>query len=393
MKPRFLIHLNIFELIKIFIGKGNVKIFEKKFSKHFNLKFPLSFSYGRSAIFCFFKAMGIEKKEIIMPAYTCSVVAHAVTKSGNKPKFLDVSLKTFNFNNKDLFKNINKNTAAIILNNTFGVAQNVKEIQKIVKIYEKKFDTKIYIIQDCCHSFDAKYENEKITKYGDMILFSFNISKTITSIFGGITTFNDKKIYQKVKDYRDNNFLKKSSFVKLKRLIYIFLATIFFNKKLYFVTYFLQKKTKILKRLTDEHHLDEKISFPNDYNTLMCDLEAKVGLNQLLKYNQIKSQKIAISKFYSNILKKNKKIKILKFNPNNTYSHYPVIVKNKSKVFKIFEKEGVEIGEIIQYSIPDLKPYKKLKRYKKSSFLSKHVINLPNEYKVSEKVLQKLENI
>ena len=393
MKPRFLIHLNIFELIKIFIGKGNVKIFEKKFSKHFNLKFPLSFSYGRSAIFCFFKAMGIEKKEIIMPAYTCSVVAHAVTKSGNKPKFLDVSLKTFNFNNKDLFKNINKNTAAIILTNTFGVAQNVKEIQKIVKIYEKKFDTKIYIIQDCCHSFDAKYENEKITKYGDMILFSFNISKTITSIFGGITTFNDKKIYQKVKDYRDNNFLKKSSFVKLKRLIYIFLATIFFNKKLYFVTYFLQKKTKILKRLTDEHHLDEKISFPNDYNTLMCDLEAKVGLNQLLKYNQIKSQKIAISKFYSNILKKNKKIKILKFNPNNTYSHYPVIVKNKSKVFKIFEKEGVEIGEIIQYSIPDLKPYKKLKRYKKSSFLSKHVINLPNEYKVSEKVLQKLENI
>lgn len=393
MKPRFLIHLNIFELIKIFCSNGSVKIFEKKFTRYFKLKFPLSFSYGRSAIFCFFKAMGIEKKEIIMPAYTCSVVAHAVTKSGNKPKFLDVSLKTFNFNNKDLFKNINKNTAAIILTNTFGVAQNVKEIQKIVKIYEKKFDTKIYIIQDCCHSFDAKYENEKITKYGDMILFSFNISKTITSIFGGITTFNDKKIYQKVKDYRDNNFLKKSSFVKLKRLIYIFLATIFFNKKLYFVTYFLQKKTKILKRLTDEHHLDEKISFPNDYNTLMCDLEAKVGLNQLLKYNQIKSQKIAISKFYSNILKKNKKIKILKFNPNNTYSHYPVIVKNKSKVFKIFEKEGVEIGEIIQYSIPDLKPYKKLKRYKKSSFLSKHVINLPNEYKVSEKVLQKLENI
>lgn len=162
---------------------------------------------------------------------------------------------------------------------------------------------------------------------------------------------------------------------------------------MYFITYFLQKKTKVLKRLTDEHHLDEKISFPNDYNTLMCDLEAKVGLNQLSKYNKIKSQKIEISKYYSKILKKNKKIKILKFNPNNTYSHYPVIVKNKSKVFKIFEKEGIEIGEIIQYSIPALKPYKKLKKYKNSSFLSKHVINLPNEYKVPEKVLEKFEKI
>lgn len=393
MKPRFLIHLNIFELIKIFCSNGSVKLFEKKFSRYFKLKFPLSFSYGRSAIFCFFKAMGIEKKEIIMPAYTCSVVAHAVTKSGNKPKFLDVNFDTFNFNNKDLYKSINKNTSAIILTNTFGVAQNVQEIKKIIKIYEKKFGIKIYIIQDCCHSFDAKYKNEKITKYGDMILFSFNISKTITSIFGAITSFNDKKIYQKVKKYRDKNFSKKNFFAKLKRFIYIVLATVFFNQKLYFITFFLQKKTKVLKSLTDEHHLDEKISFPNDYNTLMCDLEAKVGLNQLSKYNQIKSQKIEISKSYSKMLKKNKKIKILKFNPNNTYSHYPVIVKNKSKVFKIFEKEGIEIGEIIQYSIPDLKPYKKIKKYKNSSFLSKHVINLPNEYKVPEKVLEKFEKI
>lgn len=390
MKPRFLIHLNIFELIKIFCSNGSVKLFERKFSKYFKLKFPLSFSYGRSAIFCFFKAMGIKEKEIIMPAYTCSVVAHAITKSGNKPKFLDVSLNTFNFNNQDLFKKINKNTAAIILTNTFGVAQNVKEIKKIVKIYEKKFGTKIYIIQDCCHSFDAKYENEKITKYGDMILFSFNISKTITSIFGGITNFNDKKIYQKVKDYRDKNFFKKNTFAKLKRLIYIFLATIFFNQKLYFITYFLQKKTKVLKRLTDDHHLDEKISFPNDYNTLLCDLEAKVGLNQLSKYNQIKCQKVEISKFYSNVLEKNKKIKILRFNANNTYSHFPVIVKNKLKVMKIFEKEGIEIGEVIQYSIPNLKPYKNLTKCKNSSFLSKHVINLPNEYKLSKKILQKI---
>jgi perosamine synthetase len=393
MRPRFLIHLNVLELIKIFFSKSNVRIFEKKFSRHFKLKFPLSFSYGRSAIFCFFKAMGIEKKEIIMPAYTCSVVAHAVTISGNNPRFLDVNFDTFNFDNKDLLKNINKNTAAIILTNTFGVAQNVQEIKKIIKIYEKKFRSKIYIIQDCCHSFDAKYENEKITKYGDIILFSFNISKTITSIFGAITTFNDKKIYQKVKEYRDKNFFKKNTFAKLKRLIYIFLATIFFNQKLYFITYFLQKKTNFLKSLTDDHHLDEKISFPNDYNTLLCDLEAKVGLNQILKYNQIKSKKIKISKFYSNFFKKNKKIKVLKFNVNNTYSHYPVIVKNKSKVIKIFEKEGIEIGEVIQYSIPDLKPYKNLKRSKNSSFLSKHVINLPNEYKIPEKILKKFESI
>ena len=71
----------------------------------------------------------------------------------------------------------------------------------------------------------------------------------------------------------------------------------------------------------------------------------------------------------------------------------PIIIKNKSNVMKLFEKQGIEIGEVIQYSIPNLKPYKNLARCKNSFFLSKHVINLPNEYKISKEILQKLENI
>ena len=33
----------------------------------------------------FSKALGIKDAEVIMPAYTCSVVAHAVTLSDNTP--------------------------------------------------------------------------------------------------------------------------------------------------------------------------------------------------------------------------------------------------------------------------------------------------------------------
>ena len=33
-----------------------------------------------------------------MPAYTCSVVAHAVTLSGNSPCFIDIDLSDYNMN-------------------------------------------------------------------------------------------------------------------------------------------------------------------------------------------------------------------------------------------------------------------------------------------------------
>jgi dTDP-4-amino-4,6-dideoxygalactose transaminase len=144
----------------------------------------------------------------------------------------------------------------------------------------------------------------------------------------------------------------------------------------------------LLINLTDDHHLDQKISFPKDYNTLMSDLEAKVGLNQLAKYKKIKRNKIKNSKFYSEVLKRNVNIKFPKFSPNNTYSHFPVIVKDKKKTLNKFKNFGFELGEVIQYSIPELKPYKSNNIFLNANFLSKHVVNIPNEYKVKKRYLE-----
>jgi len=38
----------------------------------------------------------IEQAEIIMPAYTCSVVAHAAVLSNNFPRFVDIKLHDYN---------------------------------------------------------------------------------------------------------------------------------------------------------------------------------------------------------------------------------------------------------------------------------------------------------
>ena len=50
-----------------------------------------------------------------MPAYTCSVVAHAISLSNNKPHFVDINLNDFNMDLESLEKAINKNTSAIIV--------------------------------------------------------------------------------------------------------------------------------------------------------------------------------------------------------------------------------------------------------------------------------------
>ena len=85
--------------------------------------------------------------------------------------FIDVDLETLNFDTSMLEKYINKKTAAVILTNNFGISQNAKKATQFIKKKEYKYKKKIFLIQDCCHSFDSGFKNEKITKYGDFVLF------------------------------------------------------------------------------------------------------------------------------------------------------------------------------------------------------------------------------
>ena len=59
-----------------------------------------------------------------------------------------------------------------------------------------------------------------VTKFGDAAFFGLNISKILTSVFGGITIYNDNDLDKKLKDYRKIN-MKYSFFKGVKRLSYL----------------------------------------------------------------------------------------------------------------------------------------------------------------------------
>ena len=99
MIPRFRPSLGIQEFLKIFsFNIGAVRKFEKEFANKFNAVDAIAFPYGRSAQWAFFNAVGLKNSEIIMPAYTCSVVAHSISLSNNIPRFIDINLDDFNMN-------------------------------------------------------------------------------------------------------------------------------------------------------------------------------------------------------------------------------------------------------------------------------------------------------
>ena len=379
MIPRFKPSLNWRELLSLFrLNRGAVERFEKSFAEKFQAVEAVAFPYGRSAQWAFLKAVGVNDSEIVMPAYTCSVVAHAVTLSGNEPKFVDINLDDYNMNLDLAETSINERTRCIIATHTFGFPQDLDRLENIVKKAEKKYGHKIWLMQDCCHAFGAKWNNRMISDSGDVSVFAFNISKIMTSVFGGMLTFQNKNLASKVRKWRDENYRKASLKKKIMRRLYLLCVYFAFNKFAYSMIHWLQHKTPFLNRFTKAYHLDNKIHFPPDFLMHMANVEAEVGLVQLKKYDEIIDSRRLMADQYLKEFQCKEDWKLPPVIKGSTFSHFPVKVKSRSSLVKEYLKKGIELGTLIDYSIDALPCYESLKTFcPNSRECSSTMVNFP----------------
>ena len=361
MIPRFKPWLGMPEVKALFRrNAGAVEHFEREFARSFEAVDAVAFPYGRSALWAFLQAVGVQDAEVIMPAYTCSVVAHAITLSGNTPQFVDIRLFDYNMDLDLLPKAINQRTRAIVVTHLFGYPLDLDRLESMVAHAESRYGHKIWVIQDCAHSFGASWKGRMVGTSGDVALYALNISKMMTAIFGGILTFQDKQLAQKIRAWRDERFKRPSWFKSWKRRAYLLAAMAAFNEKIYGLTWWLQEKTPLLNRLTKSYHLDDKIHFPPDALEHMLDLEAAVGLEQLKKYPEIIRRRRTAAKWYDENLEKPEGWEFPPIVEGATYSHYVVRVPDRKRVVDAMAAKGIHFGELIQYSVPELREYASL---------------------------------
>ena len=93
----------------------------------------------------------------------------------------------------DAEKKITSKTKAIIPVHYAGNTGNLDKVYKLAKKY------KIRVIEDAAHAFGSKYKNKKIGSFGDIVCFSFDGIKNITSGEGGCVVTKDKKVLNNIK--------------------------------------------------------------------------------------------------------------------------------------------------------------------------------------------------
>tara|TARA_B100001057_G_C22820450_1_gene939155 strand:- start:499 stop:1602 length:1104 start_codon:yes stop_codon:yes gene_type:complete len=196
------------DIIKILdktLQKGNLILtpelanLEKRIAAYTGSKFCLGLNSGTDALMMSLWACGIKKgDEVITSALSFVASAGSIAHLGATPIFSDVK-NDLNINPDNIEKLVTKKTKAILPVHWTGRMCDMDRIVKIAKKY------KLLIIEDAAQGMGSFYKGKHAGKFSKVAAFSAHPLKNLNGIGdSGFITTDDKKIYQKIKLYRNH---------------------------------------------------------------------------------------------------------------------------------------------------------------------------------------------
>ncbi|WP_078409103.1 DegT/DnrJ/EryC1/StrS family aminotransferase [Priestia abyssalis] len=170
--------------------------FEKGVVDYLKVRNACLFTNGHLALDVAIKSLDL-KGEVITTPFTFASTVHTITMNGLTPVFCDIELGTFNIDINKIEELITEKTSAIIPVHVFGNLCNVKAIEKIAQKYNLK------VIYDAAHTFGVELNGRGIGSYGNISMFSLHATKVFHSIEGGVLSFNDGALKEKLNKYKN----------------------------------------------------------------------------------------------------------------------------------------------------------------------------------------------
>jgi len=317
-----------------YLGMGEeVKLFEEKIKNYLKTKLSVvCVGTGTFALHLSLSALDIKDgDEVLVPSLTYLSSYQAISATGAKPISCEVEPSTLFLCVEDARTKITKNTKAIMPVHYAGASNSMNKVYNLAKEF------KLRVVEDAAHSFGSIRNNNLIGVEGDIICFSFDGIKNITSGEGGAILSKDKEFIEKIKDLR---------------LLGV------------------EKDTE--KRYLNQRSWNFDVK-EQGYRYHMSNIMASIGITQLDRIHEFKVKRQNIAKKYKKALNDLDQIEFLDINLEEVLPHIFVIkTKHRDELKKYLLKNNIECA--IHY-----KPNHLHTKYRDS-------LDLP----VTEKIYQKI---
>ncbi|MBQ9908563.1 MAG: DegT/DnrJ/EryC1/StrS aminotransferase family protein [Treponema sp.] len=180
--------------------------FEEEFAAYVGCKHALAVNSNTSGMILAMEACGVKAgKAVITTPYTFVSTAASAVHLGGDVFFADIERDSYSIDpvkiEEILKKDSDHKVCAIVPVHIAGNLCNMKKINELAQKYSTP-DHKIYVIEDAAHSFPSPTQNGFAGTLGDVGVFSFYATKTMTTGEGGMITTNDDKLAERMSQMR-----------------------------------------------------------------------------------------------------------------------------------------------------------------------------------------------
>jgi len=160
--------------------------FESTLSEYFGGRPVRCFANGTATMKIALQVIGIgEGDEVITTPISWVATSNVVLGVGAKPVFVDVDPMTRNIDLNKVAAAITPRTRAIMPVYLAGLPVNMDQLYDLAKQYDLR------VIEDAAQAFGSQWHGKKIGSFGDLVSFSFQANKNLTTVEGGCLVFNN----------------------------------------------------------------------------------------------------------------------------------------------------------------------------------------------------------
>lgn len=173
--------------------------FERAFAEYLGVRHAVALPSCTSAIHLALAALGVGPgDEVVVPELTWIASAAPIHYVGAVAVFADVDPVTWCLSAEALADVITPRTKAVIAVDLYGGMPDLEAIRTVAGRQG------IVVIEDAAEAVGSEYRGRRAGSLGDVGVFSFHGSKTLTTGEGGLLVTNDAALFQRVLALRDH---------------------------------------------------------------------------------------------------------------------------------------------------------------------------------------------
>ncbi len=173
--------------------------FEKAFAEYVGTRHAVCLPSCTSAIHLALAALGVgEGDEVVVPDVTWIATAAPIEYVGATPVFADIDANSWCLSADAFASVVTPRTKAVIVVDLYGNMPAMNAIRDVANQHD------IAIVEDAAEAHGSAYEGHPAGSLGDMGVFSFHGSKTMTTGEGGMLVTDRTDLFERVMFLRDH---------------------------------------------------------------------------------------------------------------------------------------------------------------------------------------------